>query len=85
MRLAHPPQAILLAGLDGEVPGVGVVGLDAEAGRADAAAGAGGMTLEDVKNQLGHSTIVLTSNTCGHLLEQRQQEMARGMDAVLAG
>ena len=44
-----------------------------------------GMILEDVKNQLGHSTIVLTSNTCGHLLEQRQQEMARGMDAVLAG
>jgi site-specific recombinase XerD len=44
-----------------------------------------GMTLEDVKNPLGHSTIVLTSNTYGHVLEQRQQEMARGMDAVLGG
>ena len=42
-------------------------------------------TLEDVKNLLGHSTIVLTSNTYGHVLEQRQQEMARGMDAVLGG
>jgi hypothetical protein len=36
-------------------------------------------------NLLGHSTIVLTSNTYGHVLEQRQQEMARGMDAVLGG
>ena len=42
-----------------------------------------GMTLEDVKNQLGHSTIVLTSNTYGHVLEQRQREVARAMDAVL--
>ena len=30
------------------------------------------MTLEDVKNLLGHSTIVLTSNTYGHVLERRQ-------------
>jgi integrase len=44
-----------------------------------------GMTLEDVKNQLGHSTIVLTSNTYGHVLEQRQREVARAMDAVLGG
>jgi integrase len=44
-----------------------------------------GFGLEDVKNLLGHSTIVLTSNTYGHVLEQRQQEMARGMDAVLRG
>jgi integrase len=44
-----------------------------------------GIGLEDVKNLLGHSTIVLTSNTYGHVLEQRQQEMARGMDAVLGG
>ena len=44
-----------------------------------------GFGLEDVKNLLGHSTIVLTSNTYGHVLEQRQQEMARGMDAVLGG
>ena len=44
-----------------------------------------GFGLEDVKNLLGHSTIVLASNTYGHMLEQRQQEMARGMDAVLGG
>jgi integrase len=44
-----------------------------------------GITLEDVKNQLGHSTIVLTSNTYGHVLEQRQREIARVMDAVLGG
>ncbi len=44
-----------------------------------------GMTLEDVKNQLGHSTIVLTSNTYGHVLEQRQREVARAMDAGLGG
>ena len=42
-------------------------------------------THHNVKNLLGHSTIVLTSNTYGHVLEQRQQEMARGMDAVLGG
>jgi integrase len=44
-----------------------------------------GMTLEDVKNQLGHSTIVLTFNTYGHVLEQRQRQVARAMDAVLGG
>lgn len=44
-----------------------------------------GYTLEDVKNLLGHSSIVLTSNTYGHVLEQRQREVARGMDAVLGG
>ena len=44
-----------------------------------------GFTLEDVKNLLGHSSIVLTSNTYGHILEQRQQDVARGMDAVLGG
>lgn len=42
-----------------------------------------GMGLEDVKNQLGHSSITLTSNTYGHVLEQRQREVARAMDAVL--
>lgn len=42
-----------------------------------------GMTLEDVKNQLGHSTIVLTSNTYGHVLEQRKRQVAAAMDAVL--
>jgi site-specific recombinase XerD len=44
-----------------------------------------GMTLEDVKNQLGHSTIVLTSDSYGHVLEQRQRDVARAMDAVLGG
>ena len=44
-----------------------------------------GMGLEDVKNQLGHSSITLTSNTYGHVLEARQREVARVMDAVLGG
>jgi len=44
-----------------------------------------GFTLENVKNLLGHSSIVLTSNTYGHLAERRQQQVARGMDAVLGG
>ena len=44
-----------------------------------------GFTLEDVKNLLGHSSIVLTSNTYGHVLEQRQRQVAHGMDAVLRG
>jgi integrase len=45
-----------------------------------------GFTLEDdVKNLLGHSSIVLTSNTYGHVLEERQRAVARGMDAVLGG
>jgi integrase len=44
-----------------------------------------GFTLEDVKQLLGHSSIVLTSNTYGHVLEQRQRAVAVGMDAVLGG
>jgi integrase len=44
-----------------------------------------GMTLEDVKQLLGHSSITLTSNTYGHVLEQRQREVAAAMDAVLGG
>ena len=44
-----------------------------------------GFTLEDVKSLLGHSSIVLTSNRYGHVLEQRQREVAMGMDAVLGG
>jgi len=44
-----------------------------------------GMGLEDVKNQLGHSSITLTSNTYGHVLEARQREVAQVMDAVLGG
>ena len=42
-----------------------------------------GFTLEDVKNLLGHSSIMLTSNTYGHVLEQRQLQVAQGLDAVL--
>jgi integrase len=42
-----------------------------------------GFGLEDVKNLLGHSSIVLTSNTYCHVLEQRQRAVALGMDAVL--
>ena len=44
-----------------------------------------GFTLEDVKNLLGHSSITLTSNTYGHLVERRQRQMARGMDTILGG
>jgi integrase len=44
-----------------------------------------GMTLEDVKNLLGHSSITLTSNTYGHVLELRQRQVAAAMDAVLGG
>jgi integrase len=43
------------------------------------------MTLEDVKRLLGHSSITLTSKTYGHVLEQRQRQVARAMDAVLGG
>jgi integrase len=43
------------------------------------------LTLEDVKNLLGHSPIVLTSNTYGHVLEQRQRQVTIAMDAVLGG
>lgn len=44
-----------------------------------------GMTLEDVKQLLGHSSITLTSNTYGHVVEQRQRQVATAMDAVLGG
>jgi len=44
-----------------------------------------GFTLEDVKDLLGHSSITLTSNTYGHVVERRQQQVAEGMDAVLGG
>jgi integrase len=44
-----------------------------------------GMTLEDVKQLLGHSSIVLTSNTYGHVLEQRQRQVAQAMEVVLGG
>jgi integrase len=42
-----------------------------------------GFTLEDLKQLLGHSSIVLTSHAYGHVLEQRQRAVAMGMDAVL--
>jgi len=32
-----------------------------------------------------HSSIVLTSNTYGHVLERRQHQVAQAMDAVLGG
>jgi hypothetical protein len=38
-----------------------------------------------VKHLLGHGSITLTSNTSGHVLEQRQHQVAREMDAVLGG
>jgi len=41
--------------------------------------------VEDVKNLLGHSSITLTSNTYGHVVERRQQQVAAGLDAVLGG
>jgi integrase len=44
-----------------------------------------GMTLQDVKEQLGHSSIVLTSNTYGHVLDARRSAMARELEAVLGG
>ena len=44
-----------------------------------------GFGLHDVKDLLGHSSIVLTSNTYGHVLEARQREVARRMDALLGG
>jgi len=44
-----------------------------------------GFTLEDVKNLLGHSSITLTSNTYGHVLERRQLQVAAGMNAALGG
>ena len=38
---------------------------------------------DDVTNLLGHSSIVVTSNTYGHVLEARQRDVARAMGAVL--
>lgn len=44
-----------------------------------------GFTLEDVKRYLGHSSIVQTSNTYGHLVAGRSAEVAAGMDRALIG
>jgi hypothetical protein len=41
--------------------------------------------LQDVKEQLGHRSIVVKSSTYGHVLETRQREVAAAMDAVLGG
>jgi hypothetical protein len=43
------------------------------------------MTLQDVKEQLGHSTMVLRSDAYGHQLDGRGSEMARELEAVLGG
>jgi integrase len=42
-----------------------------------------GSTLDDVKRVLGHSSIALTSDTYGHLVEGRSREVADGMDRLL--
>ena len=44
-----------------------------------------GLTLEDVKRYLGHSSIVQTSNTYGHLVAGRSAEVAAGMDRAVIG
>jgi integrase len=41
------------------------------------------VTLEDVKQLLGHSSMTLTSNTYARVSEQRQRQVAEAMDAVL--
>jgi len=42
-----------------------------------------GLTLEDVKQVLGHSTITLTSNTYGHVVEQRSRHVAEVVELAL--
>ena len=44
-----------------------------------------GADLHDVKNQLGHSTIALTSDTYAHVYDARKRELAAGMDTFLIG
>jgi integrase len=44
-----------------------------------------GFSLEDVKRYLGHSSIVQTSNTYGHLVAGRSAEVAAGMDRAVIG
>jgi integrase len=42
-----------------------------------------GSSLDDVKRVLGHSTIAVTSDTYGHLVEGRSREIADAMDRML--
>ena len=43
-----------------------------------------GFTLDDVKRVLGHSSIAMTSDIYGHLVEGRSRELADGIDRLLA-
>ena len=44
---------------------------------------ANGSSLDDVKRVLGHSTITVTSDTYGHLVQGRSREIADAMDRML--
>jgi hypothetical protein len=43
------------------------------------------MSLQAAKEQLGQSTIVLTSDSYGHLLDERRTEMGAKAEAALGG
>lgn len=43
------------------------------------------MTAFAAKQLLGLSSIVLTSNTYGHVCEQRQQQVPQALEVVLGG
>lgn len=77
--LWRKPHVLALAALAGTPIGVLGEPLSRWSGQDCHTSGllAQGFTLEDVKNLLGHSSIVLTSDTYGHVLEQRQQQVAR--------
>ena len=42
-----------------------------------------GFSLDDVKRVLGHSSIAMTSDIYGHLVEGRSRELADRLDRVL--
>lgn len=44
---------------------------------------AGGLSLDDVMRVLGHSSIAVTVNTYGHMVEGRSREIARRMEEVI--
>jgi integrase len=44
-----------------------------------------GLTLEDVKQTLGHSTIAITSDVYSHPSKERQHEVARRMQETVGG